>query len=232
MAKLNGHCDPRFARVHDALAANIAAGKEVGASLYVNIDGEDVVDLWGGWRDKERRAPWTERHNRQRVLRQQDGDQPGRADAGRSRPARPRSRRSRSTGRSSRRTARRRREVRHLLSHTVGLPAWEPPFSLADAHGYRGLDRAAGGPGAVVGAGHARFLPRQHFRPSERRTGAPRHGQDARADSSPSEIAGPLQADFYLGLDRGANVSRVATVYPAEDDAARPQGPDRPAIRG
>ncbi len=24
-------------------------------------------------------------------------------------------------------------EVRHLLSHTAGLPAWEPPFSLDDA---------------------------------------------------------------------------------------------------
>ena len=53
LVEVNGHCDPRFARVRDALADNLAAGKEVGASLYVNIDGEEVVDLWGGWRDKE-----------------------------------------------------------------------------------------------------------------------------------------------------------------------------------
>ena len=60
MAHLSGHCDPRFQRVHDSLASNIAAGKEVGASLYVNLDGEDVIDLWGGWHDKEHSAPWTE----------------------------------------------------------------------------------------------------------------------------------------------------------------------------
>ena len=56
MADLKGHCDPRFERVYDALATNIEAGKEVGASLYVNIDGEDVIDLWGGWRDREHSA--------------------------------------------------------------------------------------------------------------------------------------------------------------------------------
>ena len=45
MSDLNGKCDPRFERVYETLANNIRSGKEVGASLYANIDGEDVIDL-------------------------------------------------------------------------------------------------------------------------------------------------------------------------------------------
>jgi len=34
-------------------------GKESGASIFVNIDGKDVVDLWGGHADDARTRPWT-----------------------------------------------------------------------------------------------------------------------------------------------------------------------------
>lgn len=60
MHALNGHCDPRFARVQEALSKSIDSGKEIGASLYVNIDGEDVIDLWGGWHDKAHSTLWRE----------------------------------------------------------------------------------------------------------------------------------------------------------------------------
>src|SRR4051812_40111501 len=43
-----------------AVAAKLASGEDLGASLAVNIDGEMVVDLWGGWADEARTAPWTE----------------------------------------------------------------------------------------------------------------------------------------------------------------------------
>jgi CubicO group peptidase (beta-lactamase class C family) len=57
-ATVNGACDDRFVAVHDALASNIASGEEVGAAIAVDIDGDLVVDLWGGHRDAARTLPW------------------------------------------------------------------------------------------------------------------------------------------------------------------------------
>src|SRR6476659_6017277 len=60
MAVVHGHVTPQFDEVRTALAANLDAGVEVGASIVVNVDGTDVVDIWGGHRDAERTLPWTE----------------------------------------------------------------------------------------------------------------------------------------------------------------------------
>jgi len=42
---LQGHCDPRFDKVAEALADEILRGEELGASIAVDIDGESVVDI-------------------------------------------------------------------------------------------------------------------------------------------------------------------------------------------
>jgi CubicO group peptidase (beta-lactamase class C family) len=55
---IDGTCDPRFAPVQDAFAHNFAAHGEVGASVCVTIDGETVVDLWGGVADPSSQQPW------------------------------------------------------------------------------------------------------------------------------------------------------------------------------
>ena len=55
---IGGHCDPKFAAVRAALEANMAAGEEVGAAVSVVIEGETVVDLWAGYRDRARSDPW------------------------------------------------------------------------------------------------------------------------------------------------------------------------------
>lgn len=57
---LNATVDPRFERVHALLAENIESGFETGLSFYVSIDGEPVVDVWGGWTDQTRTAPWAQ----------------------------------------------------------------------------------------------------------------------------------------------------------------------------
>ncbi|HVF33200.1 MAG TPA: serine hydrolase domain-containing protein [Acidimicrobiales bacterium] len=54
-----GHCDPRFAAVRTAFEANFAEHGELGAACAVLVDGEVVVDLWGGWADAGRTRPWT-----------------------------------------------------------------------------------------------------------------------------------------------------------------------------
>ena len=56
--EIHGHCDARFAKVRDAFAANFAAGREVGASFAATLDGELVIDLWGGFADAARTRPW------------------------------------------------------------------------------------------------------------------------------------------------------------------------------
>jgi len=54
-----GDCDPAFAPVRDAFAANFAEQGEVGAAVCVIRDGVVVVDLVGGWCDSARTRPWT-----------------------------------------------------------------------------------------------------------------------------------------------------------------------------
>ena len=60
MVDINGTCDPRFDAMRSIMAANIASGADVGASAAVVLDGELVVDIWGGWVDAEHSAPWEE----------------------------------------------------------------------------------------------------------------------------------------------------------------------------
>lgn len=45
---VTGRCDERFAAVADVFAKNFTERGELGASLAITIDGELVVDLWGG----------------------------------------------------------------------------------------------------------------------------------------------------------------------------------------
>ena len=57
---LGGTCSARFDPLRELFKAKLESGEDLGASLAVNIDGEMVVDLWGGWADEARTAPWTE----------------------------------------------------------------------------------------------------------------------------------------------------------------------------
>jgi CubicO group peptidase (beta-lactamase class C family) len=55
---VQGQCDERFSGVRDAFAGNFVRFDEVGAAVSVVVDGETVVDLWGGYRDAARTQPW------------------------------------------------------------------------------------------------------------------------------------------------------------------------------
>jgi CubicO group peptidase (beta-lactamase class C family) len=56
--KVYGTCDERFCELRDFFAHNLATGEDLGASAAVFIDGEPVVDIWGGHVDRERTRPW------------------------------------------------------------------------------------------------------------------------------------------------------------------------------
>lgn len=55
---LDGLCDPRFSAVRAAFANNFAQHGEPGAAVAMSLHGRPVVDLWGGWADRARTAPW------------------------------------------------------------------------------------------------------------------------------------------------------------------------------
>jgi CubicO group peptidase (beta-lactamase class C family) len=50
-AEIHGLCKEEFAPVRDAFAQNLYVGADIGASVAVFVDGEPVVDLWGGYFD-------------------------------------------------------------------------------------------------------------------------------------------------------------------------------------
>jgi CubicO group peptidase (beta-lactamase class C family) len=60
MADIQGVCADQFGAVRTALERNLDSGEELGASLVLDIDGDIVIDMWGGFTDQARTIPWTE----------------------------------------------------------------------------------------------------------------------------------------------------------------------------
>lgn len=133
MAEVHGSSDSRFDAMRDVLAASLDSGDDVGASVAVMLHGEMVVDLWGGFADEARTEQWQE-HTITNVFSstktmtslcalmlhsrgQLDLDAPVAqywpefAANGKEAVL-----------------------VRHLLSHTSGVSAWEQPVELADLY--------------------------------------------------------------------------------------------------
>ena len=57
---IEGYCDARFAGVREEFARNFTERVERGGAVSIWHDGRVVVDLWGGWSDVARTAPWTQ----------------------------------------------------------------------------------------------------------------------------------------------------------------------------
>ncbi len=58
--EIHGICKPSYERVREAFASNFEEHGEVGAALSLVVDGETVVDIWGGHADGARSRPWEE----------------------------------------------------------------------------------------------------------------------------------------------------------------------------
>ncbi len=155
----------------------LASGEEVGASLAVVEHGKPVVDLWGGFADRDAHCPLGARHHHQRLVDHQDHDVPGRAHARRSRTARPRRARRdllarvrpERQGRHHRQTG----DVAHGRGQRMG-DAVHPRAALR----LRGSDLAPRRAGPVVGARHRIRLLAAQLRAHRRRDRASRLGQD------------------------------------------------------
>ncbi len=57
---IQGQCDAKFEAVKAAFETNFREFNDIGASVAITLDGEFVVDLWGGYLDSARTDPWQE----------------------------------------------------------------------------------------------------------------------------------------------------------------------------
>jgi CubicO group peptidase (beta-lactamase class C family) len=210
LAEVQGSCEDRFAGVREALERQLD-GDELGASVAVDLDGETVVDLWGGWRDAERTTPWTRDTivnvwsttkcvlNLAALMLVDRGELDVFAPVGDYWPE------FSAKGKKD-------VEVRHLMSHTSGVPAWERPFSIRDMYDWEtACERLAAQrpwwePGTASGyhAANQGHLVGEVIRRITGRT------FQRFVDE---EIAGPLGADFQVGA-REQDWNRIAPVVP------------------
>ncbi|HJW42493.1 MAG TPA: serine hydrolase domain-containing protein [Rhizomicrobium sp.] len=56
--EVHGFVRPGYEAIKDQFAANFTEGQEVGASFSATVNGETVVDLWGGHADPAKTRPW------------------------------------------------------------------------------------------------------------------------------------------------------------------------------
>lgn len=211
MADLHGVCDERFAEVAARLSENLDAGDELGASIAVLVDGEPVVDLWGGWADQGRTAPWRRDTitnvwsctktvtSLAALLLVERGLLDVDAPVARYWPE----------------FAARGKEgvlVRHLLSHASGVSGWERPVTVADVRDIPASTArlAAQSPWWPPGTASGYHLLNYGHLVGElvRRTDGRTLGRYVA-----EEIAGPLGADFHIGLP-DSEFGRVADVVP------------------
>ncbi len=57
---VSGQCDPKFSELKGEFERNFAERGELGASVCLSVNGEKLVDLWGGVADPDTGAPWQE----------------------------------------------------------------------------------------------------------------------------------------------------------------------------
>ena len=130
---INGFCASAFGGVSRVLATSLDRGDDLGASVVVYLDGEPVVDIWGGHLDERRTLPW-EQHTLVNVwsvtktmtalcalLLSDRGELDLCAPVARYWPE------FAAAGKGSVR-------VRHLLAHTSGLHTWSEPLTVADLY--------------------------------------------------------------------------------------------------
>ena len=211
MAELRGTWDPAFDGVAAALSSSLDAGTDVGASVAVLLHGEPVVDIWGGFVDEAHSAPW-ERDTITNVwsttktmtflcalMLADRGELDFHAPVARYWPE------FAAAGKEG-------VEVRHVLGHTAGLPGWDQPVEPEDlADWERCTSRlAAQEPWWEPGTASGYHAVTQGYLVGElvrRITGATLGTWFA------SEVAGPLGADFFIGLPERED-HRVSLVIP------------------
>ncbi|KAL4894379.1 beta-lactamase [Aspergillus ambiguus] len=221
-----GRCDSRFQELQELLQSNITAKTELGASITVNIDGDNVVNMWGGYADDMRTQPWqadtivnvfstTKLVSSLAMLIL--------VDRGLLDPFEKVSTYWPEFAQNGKENV----EVRHIMSHTAGLPGWEEPMEISDLYDFdRATEKlAAQAPWWTPGTASGYHSFTQGFLV----------GKLIRQITSKSlkqfiaeDIAAPLGADFQMGV-QDCDMSRVTDVTPISFDSLG-DPPDKSSI--
>jgi CubicO group peptidase (beta-lactamase class C family) len=223
---IHGTCADGFESVRTQFAENFANG-DLGASCAVTLDGELVVDLYGGHRDLARTRPW-ERDTIVNIwsttkllaalctwILHDRGDlsvdapladywpefaAKGKADV----------------------------RIRHVLGHTAGLPVFDEPVDDLAVFDFAGCCErlAAQAPRWTPGDGSGYHSETQGFLLAElvRRVTGRTIGRFFR-----DEVTEPLELDLHIGLADG-EFARVADVSTLQAVPNRPRDPDLRAL--
>ncbi|MFH9422316.1 serine hydrolase domain-containing protein [Streptomyces sp. NPDC017529] len=213
MAEIQGSYDDLFSAVPGVLAGLLDAG-DAGASVAVFVDGEPVVDVWGGCADADRTVPWrrdtitgvwsvTKTMTALCALVLADrGDLDLDAPVARYWPE------FAAAGKDG-------VLVRHLLAHTAGLPDWDGPVEELYDWPSATARLAAQAPRWEPGTAAGYHSLTQGFLVGEvvrRITG---RGVGEFLDD---EVAGPLGADFHIGLPAEHDHRVALSVAPPSRD--------------
>ena len=57
---VNGYCDEKFSEAREVFSKSISTGFELGAAISLEIEGEIVLDLWGGIDNPSTGTEWQE----------------------------------------------------------------------------------------------------------------------------------------------------------------------------
>ena len=209
MADISGTWQEGYGRVVQRLERQLDEGLDVGASVSVVVDGEVVVDIWGGHADEGRTRPWerdtivntwslTKTMTALCALILADrGELDLRSPVARYWPE------FAAAGKGA-------VEVRHLLGHSAGLAGWTEPVGAEDLADWERMTRLLGAqePWWEPGTQSGYHALTQGYLVGEvvRRITGTTLGRFFAA-----EVAGPLGADYAIGLPAGDD-ARVASM--------------------
>jgi CubicO group peptidase (beta-lactamase class C family) len=216
--EINGTCDGRFEAMRQAFANNFTEGQQptdVGASVAMTIDGELVVDLWGGTVTTDAAAgePW-ERDTIVNVwsltktvsalsclVLADQGELDLYAPVAKVWPE------FGACGKGE-------IAMRHVMSHTAGLSGWQEPITVEDLYDWEKVTSllAAQEPWWEPGTASGYHAITQGYLEGEvvRRITGQTIGEFAA-----KEVTGPLGADFHIGTGPEHD-NRVAHVIPPD----------------
>lgn len=208
---VQGFTQDRYAAVRAAFEANLEGGADVGASFCATLEGETVVDLWGGFADPARTRPW-ERDTIVNVysttktmmalvalILADRGELDFDAPVARYWPE------FAANGKAG-------VKVRHFMSHSAGLSGWKEKIGAEDLYDWEKVTAllAAQAPYWEPGTQPGYHALTQGYLVGEvvRRITGRTLGTFFR-----EEVAEPLGADFHIGLPASED-ARVAELIP------------------
>ena len=217
-----GMTHDRFTEARTVFEGQLASGQDIGASFCATLEGETVVDLWGGFADAEKTRTWerdtivnvystTKTMTALTALLVADrGDLDFDAPVAKYWPE------FAANGKSG-------VKVSHLMAHSAGLSGWKEPITNDDLYDWEKATSllAAQAPYWEPGTAPGYHALTQGYLVGEviRRITGRSLGTVFR-----EEIAGPLGADFHIGLPASED-HRVAHLIPPPPGAAIADGP-------